>query len=65
MTETPQTPEDPQEPAGGREVPTASRGDDDRKGDVNPADDPAPHSPEADEDAVRKSEEILDRIKPY
>jgi len=42
-----------------------ARGEDDRTGEVNPAENPAPQSPEADEDAVRKGEEILDRIKPY
>jgi hypothetical protein len=44
---------------------TAARGQDDRTADVNPAENPAPQSPEADEEAIRKGEEILDRVKPY
>ena len=44
---------------------TAQRGEDDRTSDVNPAENPAPQSPEADEEAIRKGEEILERVKPY
>jgi hypothetical protein len=40
----------------------APRGQDDRRSGVNPADNPAPHSPEADAEAVRKGEENLDRV---
>jgi hypothetical protein len=40
-------------------------GDDDRRGDRNPADSPAPRSPEPDADALREGEENLDRVKPY
>lgn len=38
---------------------------DDRRSQVNPADNPRPNSPEAEADAVREAEEKLDRIKPY
>jgi hypothetical protein len=38
---------------------------DDRRGSVNPADNPRPSSPEADADAVREGEEKLERVKPY
>ncbi len=41
------------------------RGTDDRRGTVRPADDPAPASPAPDEDAVRKGEDVLERVKPY
>jgi hypothetical protein len=44
---------------------TTKRGEDDRKGTVNPADSPAPSSPEPNERAVREGEESLERIKPY
>lgn len=38
---------------------------DDRRGTVNPSDNPRPSSPEAEADAVREGEEKLDRVKPY
>jgi hypothetical protein len=38
---------------------------DDRRGDVNPADNPRPSSPEPDADSVREGEEKLERVKPY
>lgn len=41
------------------------RGEDDRRGAVNPAENPAPSSPPPDEDAIRKGEENLERVKPY
>jgi hypothetical protein len=41
------------------------RGSDDRRGQVNPAEDPAPHSPESDQEAIRKGEENLARVKAY
>jgi hypothetical protein len=41
------------------------RGDDDRRGQVKPNDNPAPRSPEADEEAIRQGEEKLDSVKPY
>jgi hypothetical protein len=41
------------------------RGTDDRRGTVKPADDPAPVSPPHDEEAVRKGEAVLERVKPY
>ncbi len=41
------------------------RGHDERREAVNPADNPAPSSPEADDDAVRKAAEVLERVKPY
>jgi hypothetical protein len=41
------------------------RGRDDRRGDVNPASNPAPRSPEPDERIVREGEETLERVKPY
>jgi hypothetical protein len=41
------------------------RGTDDRRGTVRPGDDPAPVSPPPDEEAVRKGEDVLERVKPY
>lgn len=41
------------------------RGADDRRSAVNPAANPAPSSPAPDEDAVRKGEETLERVKAY
>jgi hypothetical protein len=41
------------------------RGSDDRRSPVNPADNPAPISPALDEEAVRKGEDVLERVKPY
>jgi hypothetical protein len=43
----------------------AQRGHDDRRSTVRPSDDPAPVSPTPDADAIRKGEEVLERIKPY
>lgn len=43
----------------------AKRGKDDRRGTVDPAQNPAPSSPEPDHDAIRKGEEKLDRVNPY
>jgi hypothetical protein len=43
----------------------ARRGDDDRRGERNPADGPAPTSPEPEQEALRSGEEKLDRVKPY
>ena len=42
-----------------------ARGADDRRGEVNPAENPAPSSPAPDLDAVREGEEKLGRVKPY
>ena len=39
-----------------------SRGHDDRRATVDPAQNPAPSSPPADEDAVRRGEDNLDRV---
>jgi hypothetical protein len=44
---------------------TGQRGTDERREAVNPAENPAPSSPEPDPDAVRKGEETLERVKPY
>jgi hypothetical protein len=41
------------------------RGQDDRRGNVNPASNPAPRSPKPDERVVREGEENLERVKPY
>lgn len=57
MTHTPKAPE-PAEPP-------RRRGEDDRRGDVNPTDNPAPSSPETDVEALRKGEDTLERVKPY
>lgn len=38
---------------------------DDRRSPVDPTENPIPSSPEADEEAVRKGEETLERVKPY
>jgi hypothetical protein len=44
---------------------TTNRGEDERKTPVDPAQNPAPSSPEPDERAVREAEETLERVKPY
>jgi hypothetical protein len=44
---------------------TPRRGEDDRKHSVDPAQNPAPSSPEPDERAVKDGEEALERVKPY
>jgi hypothetical protein len=41
------------------------RGTDDRRTSVRPPDDPAPVSPQPDDEAIRKGEDILERVKPY
>lgn len=41
------------------------RGTDERRQAVDPAQNPAPRSPGQDRDAVKKGEEILERVKPY
>jgi hypothetical protein len=41
------------------------RGADDRRKLVRPEDDPAPTSPTADDAAVQKGEDVLERVKPY
>ena len=41
------------------------RGTDDRREPVDPAANPAPRSPEPDQEAIEKGEETLDRVKPY
>ena len=41
------------------------RGTDERREAVNPAQNPAPSSPEPDREALRHGVEILDRVKPY
>jgi hypothetical protein len=51
--------------SGSDSEPGRPRGADDRRGTVRPGDDPAPISPPPDEQAVRKGEDILERIKPY
>ncbi|MCW2958816.1 MAG: hypothetical protein JWP18_1619 [Solirubrobacterales bacterium] len=38
---------------------------DDRRTEVNPADDPRPMNPPVDEEAQRKGQEVFDRVKPY
>lgn len=38
---------------------------DDRRGQIQPTDNPVPSSPEADADAVRDGKEKLERVKPY
>ncbi len=40
----------------------AARGEDDRRGTVEPSSNPAPRSPDADEEAVRKGRENLDSV---
>lgn len=45
--------------------PNPPRGSDDRRGQVNPAENPAPRSPEPDKRAVRDGEEVISRVKPY
>ncbi len=41
---------------------TPARGQDDRRSDTDPAQNPAPRSPAPDEDAVRKGQENLERV---
>ena len=41
------------------------RGTDDRRASVDPTDDPAPVSPEPDQDAIHRGEDVLERVKPY
>ena len=43
----------------------ASRGTDERRETVNPAENPAPRSPEPDQEALEKGEATLERVKPY
>lgn len=42
-----------------------ARGEDDRRQPVNPSENPAPRSPEGDQEAITKGEETLERVKPY
>ena len=44
---------------------SAPRGADERRATVNPAENPAPRSPEPDQEALDKGEESLERVKPY
>jgi hypothetical protein len=55
MTETPKN-------SGKQAAAASGRGQDDRRTKVNPADNPAPRSPVADAEAVRKGEENLDSV---
>ena len=66
MTNTPDTPNSTQEDV--RDSfgdGAASRGTDNRREAVDPAQNPAPTSPEPDQEALRKGEETLERVKPY
>lgn len=66
MTSTPDGPNTRQEDARDSIGDVArSRGSDERRKQVNPADNPAPSSPEPDREALRKGEEVLERVKPY
>jgi hypothetical protein len=66
MTTTPVGPNSNQDDARETTGETAgSRGTDQRREPVNPAQNPAPSSPEPDREALRKGEEILERVKPY
>jgi hypothetical protein len=38
---------------------------DDRRTEVNPADDPRPLNPPVDEEAHEKGRDVIDRVKPY
>ncbi len=49
----------------GRKKGAADPRADDRRSPVNPTQNPMPSSPVADEEAVRKGEETLERVKPY
>ncbi len=66
MSQTPEsspTEQDPSDlPYESTSETAAKRGRDDRRGTVNPADNPAPSSPEPDKDALRKGEENLDSV---
>jgi hypothetical protein len=66
MTTTPDGPNEMQEDDRHSTGDTAGiRGTDDRRGPVNPAQNPAPRSPEPDREALKKSEDTLERVKPY
>jgi len=68
MTETPERPSMTEPDEGSRDSmaeAAGQRGEDDRRHDVRPVDNPVPQSPAPDEEAIRKGEETLDRIKPY
>lgn len=45
--------------------PPVGRGNDDRRHEVKPNDNPAPSSPEPETDSVREGHEKLERVKPY
>ena len=66
MTKTPDSearPEDGERQTMGDTA--ASRGTDERRQPVDPAQNPAPHSPEPDREAIAEAEETLERVKPY
>lgn len=51
-----------EERGGSEHEEAGQRGADDRRGEVNPADNPAPRSPQPDEEEIRRGEEKLDRV---
>jgi hypothetical protein len=59
------TPPERDTPTGEKSRSGPARGADERRETVNPAENPAPRSPEPDHEAVKKGEETLERIKPY
>ncbi len=66
MTTRPQGPNSNQDETRETAGETAGRrGTDERREAVNPAQNPAPSSPEPDREALKYGEEILERVKPY
>lgn len=66
MSATPNNQQDQQDEARNSTMDTAaSRGTDERRGPVDPAQNPAPHSPAPDRETIEKGEDMLERIKPY
>jgi hypothetical protein len=66
MSSTPHNQQtDPDDPRQSTQDTAGRRGSDERRQPVDPAQNPAPRSPEPDQEAIRKSEETLERVKPY
>jgi hypothetical protein len=62
MTTTPHSQDDPSRTPGDT---AGQRGTDERRETVDPAQNPAPRSPEPDREALEKGRETLERVKPH
>jgi hypothetical protein len=62
MTPTPHSQDNARDTPGDT---AGQRGTDERRETVNPAENPAPRSPEPDREALEKGRETLERVKPY